>query len=46
MIDCKLFIEKEAVLYIRKQCDLLDITRSALYYQTKMNQNLIFKSLR
>jgi putative transposase len=35
MIDCKLFIEKEAVLSIRKQCDLLDITRSALYYQAK-----------
>ena len=35
MIDCKLFIEKEAVLSIRKQCALLDITRSALYYQAK-----------
>jgi len=28
MIDCKLFIEKEVVLSIRKQFDLLDITRS------------------
>jgi len=35
MIDSKLFIEKEAVLSIRKQCDLLDITRSALYYRAK-----------
>jgi len=35
LIDCKLFVEKEAVLRIRKQCDVLDITRSALYYKAK-----------
>lgn len=35
MIYCKLFVNKEAVLSIRKQFDLLDITRSALYYQDK-----------
>ena len=43
MIDCKLFIEKEAILSIRKQCDLLDITRPALYNRQKANRNLIFK---
>jgi putative transposase len=35
MIGCKLFIEKEPVLSIRRRCDLLDITRSAIYYQAK-----------
>jgi hypothetical protein len=33
--DCKLFIEKEAVLSIRNQCDLFDIRRYAPYYQAK-----------
>lgn len=37
MNDCIFFIEKEAVKSIRRQCDLLDITSSALYYQAKVD---------
>jgi len=35
MIDSKLFIEKGHSLSIRKQCEILNINRSGLYYEPK-----------
>ena len=35
MIDLKLLIDRRHALSIRKQCEILEINRSGLYYEPK-----------